>query len=162
MGELASQLPEIGIFALLVIGVVIQFAKWVIERRDKQAERAEIERYRKSRVPGSDPPPKFRDEEGTGRHDVRLMLEQDRTTQRILSLTEESAEILRRLAESHQQQGALMVRVVEMLERESATHDAILTSQREIAATLRAVAEELTDWRRRTRLASVDDRAVQG
>lgn len=138
--EILGQLPAWAIFCLGVVWLAFQAVTRIVEQK-REKERAEVvRRYRESRSPDSDPPPPVTPREATGSYDVRLLLDQDRTTQEILSLARQNDATMRGLAQTLAGQGAVLERMAQTLdrivtlqEREQETHDALITAQREIA-----------------------------
>lgn len=145
MPEAFANLPSWALFALGVVYLAFQFAKWFVSRRTETQRTEAVREYVRRTRP---------DDLGDAQ-DLRLLLEQDRATQESLSLAREGRDAMARIEGAMAEQTVLLARLAEMLEQQQ-------RSQAEIAEALRDVAHEVTDWRRRTQLRTIDGRAVEG
>lgn len=144
MTDVLDRLPAWGILLAVVVWLSLQaverVAKWRVDRR--------------SHPPEAHPPAVHtharHDDETTGQHDVRLVLDADRRAQEVLTTSRENHAILKRLADAEVQQSALLVRIVDLVQRQGDQQAAIVQRQAETASVLRDIAKELTDWRRTT------------
>lgn len=141
--DVLDRLPAWGILIAVVVWLALQaierVAKWRVDRRSHPPPPA-APVHTRARL----------DDEDTGQHDVRLVLDADRRAQEVLTTSRENHAILRRLAEAETQQSALLTRIVDLVQRQGDQQAAIVQRQAETASVLRDIARELTEWRSRT------------
>lgn len=133
--------------------LVFGFVRWFLEWQAKRTEKAAAEDDKRKRdaerthlmqvyerklkeapdTPVPPPPPGGFGLEQTGRHDIRQILEDDREKQELGRLTretrqlaEQNAATMDRISVAIEGQGVLMEKLVDAVEKEQQSHDAII------------------------------------